>query len=100
IELVIDTPDSTWPVRVDKSELELAIVNLTVNARDAMPEGGRLSISAENVRLSAGDTPDGIAGEFVALRVRDTGCGIADDILPRVFEPFFTTKGADKGTGL
>jgi two-component system NtrC family sensor kinase len=100
IELVIDTPESTWPVRVDKSELELAIVNLTVNARDAMPDGGRLSISTKNVRLSPRDTPDGIAGDFVALRVSDTGCGIPDDILPRVFEPFFTTKGADKGTGL
>jgi PAS domain S-box-containing protein len=100
IELVIDTPDPAWPVRVDKSELELAVVNLTVNARDAMPDGGRLSILAENVRLSPGDTPDGIAGDFVALRVRDTGSGIPDDVLPRVFEPFFTTKGADKGTGL
>jgi PAS domain S-box-containing protein len=100
VELTVDIPPSVWPVRVDKSELELAIVNLTVNARDAMPDGGRLAISAENVRLGTPDTPDGIAGEFVALRVSDTGSGIPDDILPRVFEPFFTTKGADKGTGL
>lgn len=100
IELTIDIPASIWAVRVDKSELELAIVNLTVNARDAMPDGGRLAISAANVRLDPRDTPDGIAGEFVALRVSDTGSGIPDEILPRVFEPFFTTKGADKGTGL
>ena len=100
IELTIAVPPATWPVRVDKSELELALVNLAVNARDAMPDGGRLAIMAENVRLGRDDTPDGLEGEFVALAVRDDGCGIPDDILPRVFEPFFTTKSTDKGTGL
>lgn len=100
IVLEIDVPDTTWPVRVDKSELELALVNLAVNASDAMPRGGRLSISAESVRLNAEDTPEGLIGDFVALSVTDTGTGIADDVIGRVFEPFFTTKGADKGTGL
>jgi PAS domain S-box-containing protein len=100
IEFHIEIPDMTWPVRVDKSELELALVNLAVNARDAMPEGGRLSISAENVQLDADDTPEGVAGDVVALTVSDTGCGIAPDLLSRVVEPFFTTKGPDKGTGL
>jgi PAS domain S-box-containing protein len=100
IEFLIDVPDSTWPVSVDKSELELALVNLAVNARDAMPEGGRISIAARNVRLDAGDLPDGAAGDFVALSVADTGSGIPPDLLPRVVEPFFTTKGPDKGTGL
>jgi PAS domain S-box-containing protein len=100
IELSIDVPPSTWPVRVDKSELELALVNLTVNARDAMPGGGQLSISAENVSLTADDTADGLSGDFVALSVTDSGCGIAQEVISRVFEPFFTTKGADKGTGL
>ena len=100
IELSIDVPRTTWPVRVDKSELELALLNLTVNARDAMPDGGRLSISTANVSLNPDDTPEGLAGEFIALSVTDTGCGIAEDALGRVFEPFFTTKGADKGTGL
>jgi PAS domain S-box-containing protein len=99
-ELSIDVPESVWPVRVDKSELELALVNLTVNARDAMPDGGQLSISAENVLLIADDTPEGLSGDFVSLSVTDTGSGIADEVIGRVFEPFFTTKGADKGTGL
>ena len=65
-----------------------------------MPEGGRLSISTENVTLQPGDIPDGLSGDHVALRITDTGCGIAADVLPRVFEPFFTTKAVDKGTGL
>jgi PAS domain S-box-containing protein len=100
IELSIDVPETTWPIRVDKSEVELALVNLAVNARDAMPDGGRLAITAENIQLDLDDTPDDLAGDFVALSVTDTGSGIPDDILARVFEPFFTTKGADKGTGL
>src|SRR6204780_4387945 len=100
IEFQIDVPNSAWPVSVDKSELELALVNLAVNARDAMPEGGRISISAENVRLDADEAPEGAAGDFVALSVTDTGSGIPADLLARVVEPFFTTKGPDKGTGL
>jgi PAS domain S-box-containing protein len=100
IEFQIDVPNSTWPVSVDKSELELALVNLAVNARDAMPEGGRISIAAKNVRLEADDLPEGVAGDFVALSVADTGSGIPPDLLSRVVEPFFTTKGPDKGTGL
>ncbi len=100
IEFQIDIPDTIWPVRVDKSELELALVNLAVNARDAMPEGGRLLISAENVRLDPAAAPEAAAGDFVALSVSDTGSGIAPDLLSRVVEPFFTTKGPDKGTGL
>jgi PAS domain S-box-containing protein len=100
IALSVDVAQAIWPVRVDKSELELALVNLTVNARDAMPSGGHLSISAANTTLEAEDTPEGLAGEFVALSVADTGAGIPEDVLGRVFEPFFTTKGAEKGTGL
>jgi PAS domain S-box-containing protein len=100
IEFQIDVPDATWPVCVDKSELELALVNLAVNARDAMPEGGRIAISADNVRLSVGDLPEALASDFVALSVADTGSGIPPDLLPRVVEPFFTTKSPDKGTGL
>jgi PAS domain S-box-containing protein len=89
-----------WPLAVDPSELELAIVNLAINARDAMPEGGVVAVSAENVRLAPGDTAEKLAGDFVALTVADTGCGIPEDILPRVFDPFFTTKRTGKGTGL
>ena len=100
IEFLIDVRATTWPVCVDKSELELALVNLAVNARDAMPDGGRIAISAQNVSLPARDAPNGAAGDYVALSVADTGCGIPPDLLPRVVEPFFTTKGPDKGTGL
>ncbi len=100
VALSIEVAHTTWPVRVDKSELELALLNLTVNARDAMPDGGRLSIFAVNENLHPDDTPEGLAGDFVAISVADTGCGIPEDVLGRVFEPFFTTKGADKGTGL
>jgi PAS domain S-box-containing protein len=100
IEFSIDVPSTTWPIRVDKSELELALVNLVVNARDAMPESGRLSISARNVGLEAGDNPEGLTGDVVALTVADSGGGIPPDLLSRVVEPFFTTKSPDKGTGL
>ena len=100
IEFRIDVPATTWPVSVDKSELDLALVNLAVNARDAMPDGGRIVIAAENVHLADGSGPEGLAGDFVALRVTDSGSGIPADLLPRVVEPFFTTKGPDKGTGL
>jgi PAS domain S-box-containing protein len=100
IEFRTDVPASTWPVSVDKSELELALVNLAVNARDAMPNGGIIAISAANVKLEAADAPDGRAGEYVALSVADDGCGIPPELLPRVVEPFFTTKNPDKGTGL
>jgi PAS domain S-box-containing protein len=100
IELAIDIPNGTWPIRVDKAEFELALVNLAVNARDAMPRGGRLLISAENISLKPGDVRDGLVGDFVALTVNDTGSGIPGGVLDRVFEPFFTTKAATRGTGL
>jgi PAS domain S-box-containing protein len=100
IEFAIDVPNDTWAVRVDKSELELALVNLAVNARDAMPEGGRIVISAENVVLDAAHSSAAVTGDFVALSVADTGCGIPSELLSRVVEPFFTTKTPDKGTGL
>ncbi len=100
IELVIDIKRSTWPIAVDVHEMELALINLVVNARDAMPDGGTVTITARNVRLHPDDTPERLSGDFVALIVTDTGCGIAADVLPKVFEPFFTTKQLDKGTGL
>jgi signal transduction histidine kinase/CheY-like chemotaxis protein len=101
IDFQIAIPDGIWPVRVDKSELEFALVNLSVNARDAIPfSGGRIMISAENVELKPGDLLEPISGQFVALSVADNGSGIPHDLLSRVVEPFFTTKGPDKGTGL
>jgi PAS domain S-box-containing protein len=99
--LAIDLPADLWTVRMDVSEFELALLNIALNARDAMPQGGTIAIGAENVRLAPDDTPAGITGEYVALSISDTGTGIAPDILPKVFDPFFTTKQKDnKGTGL
>jgi PAS domain S-box-containing protein len=99
IRLVADIPIDLWPVRVDAGEFELALVNIAFNSRDAMPEGGALAIAAENVRLMPGEVAQDLEGEFVALTIADSGCGIPADILPRVFDPFFTTKGS-QGTGL
>ena len=100
IKLDIDISPRVWRVAVDIHELELALVNLVVNSRDAMPKGGTVTITARNVRLRPEDTPEQLRGEFVALIVADTGRGITPDVLPKVFEPFFTTKQLEKGTGL
>jgi PAS domain S-box-containing protein len=100
VEVRVDLEDALWPVEADVGEFELALINLTVNARDAMPNGGVLSISGQNVSLKGGEVDPELKGDFVALSVRDTGVGIPADILPRVFEPFFTTKEVSKGTGL
>jgi PAS domain S-box-containing protein len=100
-KLVTDIPAETWPVLIDTSEFELALVNLALNARDALPpQGGVITVSAENVQLTPQQTPARLQGEFVALSVVDNGSGIAPDILPLVFDPFFTTKGPNKGSGL
>jgi PAS domain S-box-containing protein len=100
VRLIDGIEPQTWPVKLDANEFELALVNLLINARDAMPNGGTVVITTENCVLAAGDTPAGIAGEFVALRVVDAGSGIAPDVLPKVFDPFFSTKQVNKGTGL
>lgn len=88
----ITTPPDLWPVKTDPTQFELAILNLAVNARDAMPRGGVLTISAKNEVT--------LEGDFVEIEVRDTGVGISPDVLQRVFEPYFTTKQAGQGTGL
>jgi two-component system, NtrC family, sensor kinase len=93
-------PDESCAVKVDPSELELALLNLAVNARDAMPNGGTLTITAKPVVLEGSATAEGLSGDFVAIGVADTGSGIAPEILHHVFEPFFTTKEVGKGTGL
>jgi PAS domain S-box-containing protein len=98
IELIIEVSDQLWPIDADAGALELAMLNLAFNARDAMKDGGTLRIGAHNVVLN-GD-PDGLRGEHVALKVSDTGSGISPTVLERVFEPFFTTKGFGEGTGL
>jgi CheY-like chemotaxis protein len=99
-ELKTSIEPAIWPVEVDAGEFELALVNIAVNSRDAMPDGGVMSIFAKNVRLERGQVASDLAGDFVALTVADSGSGIAPDILPKVFDPFFTTKRIDKGTGL
>ena len=100
VALDIDFPPAVWTVEIDANEFELAILNMAVNARDAMPKGGRLTISAANVALARQDGEADIEGEFVKIVVADTGQGIPSDILPKVMEPFFTTKAVNKGTGL
>ncbi|WP_421931546.1 ATP-binding protein [Phenylobacterium sp.] len=97
ISVVVNLPDGLWRVQVDPSELELAILNLAVNARDAMPGGGTIIIGGENRPAGADDA---IPQDHVALRISDTGTGMAPEMLSRVFEPFFTTKAVGKGTGL
>jgi len=98
IELVTEISDQLWPVDSDAGALELAILNLAFNARDAMKDGGTLRISAHNVVLHG--EVEGLRGEYVALQVADTGIGMSPDVIERVFEPFFTTKSYGEGTGL
>jgi signal transduction histidine kinase/ActR/RegA family two-component response regulator len=93
-------PEETWNVSVDTNQLENAILNLAVNARDAMDGEGQLGISVENVVLRAGEVGELGAGEFVRISVSDTGSGMPPEVVERVFEPFFTTKPVGKGTGL
>ncbi len=100
VNLTLALPADLWPVEVDPNELELALINLVVNSRDAMPEGGSVTITAENVMLKPGDAGAELDGEFVELAVSDEGVGIPPDIVPKVFDPFFTTKNAGRGTGL
>jgi two-component system cell cycle sensor histidine kinase/response regulator CckA len=89
-----------WLVKADLNQFEQVIVNLAVNARDAMPDGGTLTITVRRIALAGPTEFDGLRGEFIAVEVKDTGCGISAEALPRVFDPFFTTKDHGKGTGL
>ena len=98
IRIQTDLVQDLWPAMVDSGQIEAAIINLAINARDAMPEGGILTISTRNVTLGAESGMK--SGEYVAVRVSDTGTGMAPDVAARVFEPFFTTKGPGKGSGL
>jgi signal transduction histidine kinase len=101
ITIETELADPLWPALSDPTQLELIVVNLAINARDAMPDGGRIAIAATNVVRPEPTRPeDPPAGDFVELVVRDTGIGIRPEVLGKVFEPFFTTKGVGKGTGL
>jgi signal transduction histidine kinase/ActR/RegA family two-component response regulator len=93
-------PAEPWNVSVDTNQLENAILNLAVNARDAMDGEGQLAISVENVTLDSGRIGELAAGDYVRISVSDTGSGMPPEVLERVFEPFFTTKPVGKGTGL
>ncbi|MET4257027.1 PAS domain S-box-containing protein [Bradyrhizobium sp. S3.12.5] len=100
VEIVTRLADDAWLAMADPSQLSSAIVNLAVNARDAMPDGGRLTLETANRELDSTGNGDGDAGSYVMVAVADTGHGIPADIRDRVFEPFFTTKGVGRGTGL
>jgi signal transduction histidine kinase/ActR/RegA family two-component response regulator len=100
IRVEVDLASGTWPTYVDPHQLENAILNLAVNARDAMEGRGLMRISTENVKLAANQVGDIQAGDYVKISVTDTGCGMEPDVLERAFEPFFTTKPVGKGTGL
>jgi two-component system cell cycle sensor histidine kinase/response regulator CckA len=96
-------PESLWVVNGDATQLHQVLVNLAVNARDAMPNGGALTLSAENYVLESDIQHQGamiLPGFFVMIRVTDTGTGISPDVLDKIFDPFFTTKEQGKGTGL
>jgi signal transduction histidine kinase/CheY-like chemotaxis protein len=101
IELSVDIPENLWPVIVDPAEFELALLNLGVNARDAMPNGGRFRVEAHNLSFLSKDArTDGLVGDFVAMKLSDTGTGMTAEVLARAFEPFFTTKEVGHGSGL
>src|SRR5262249_32890833 len=92
-----------WTVQADPGQMNQVLMNLCINARDAMPDGGRLLLQAANVSIDAQTGRQQLEarpGEFVRLRVQDTGQGIPPAVRPRIFQPFFTTKGPGKGTGL
>jgi len=98
VSVITRFPEELWPVEVDPAQLELVVLNLAVNARDAMPHGGTVEIRGENV-AGLHDESD-LTGDFVRLSVSDTGIGMSPEILSHVFEPFFTTKDVGQGTGL
>ncbi len=94
IEVVVDIADDIWPIEADPGEFELALLNLGVNARDAMPAGGVFTVNARNVQGEDGK------GDIVCIEISDTGVGMSAETLTQVFEPFFTTKAVGRGTGL
>jgi two-component system, cell cycle sensor histidine kinase and response regulator CckA len=103
IEIKMMLSPDVKTIRADSGNLEQVIMNLTLNARDAMPKGGQLIIKTENLNFDANiqhQMPEAYSGQFVCLTVTDTGIGMNPDTLSRMFEPFFTTKGSQKGTGL
>src|SRR5262249_22680362 len=103
IELVLQLDPDLGSVQADQSQIEQVVMNLAINARDAMPNGGKLAITTANVNLDeafTNDHPGSRMGRFVVLSVTDTGTGMNAETLAHIFEPFFTTKEPGKGTGL
>jgi signal transduction histidine kinase/ActR/RegA family two-component response regulator len=100
IHVEVDLAPDVWPIYVDPHQLENAIVNLAVNARDAMEGEGLMRITSSNVTLAANQVGDIRGGDYVRISVTDTGCGMTPEVMERAFEPFFTTKPVGKGTGL
>ncbi|MBS9760602.1 hybrid sensor histidine kinase/response regulator [Pseudomonas mosselii] len=102
ISVRLDLDTRLWQALTDITQTEMIILNLAINARDAMPDGGQLTLATRNGRISARplrpEDPD--PGEYVVLSIRDTGCGMSEEVLAKVFEPFFTTKDIGKGSGL
>jgi PAS domain S-box-containing protein len=103
IEVVVDLDPDLWPIQVDKGQIDQVVMNLAVNARDAMPDGGKFTIATANFvlhpRMSVSN-PLFAPGDYVKLTVRDTGCGMDQEVRSHLFEPFFTNKEEGKGTGL
>jgi CheY-like chemotaxis protein/two-component sensor histidine kinase len=100
VQIATDFEPDLPPTRVDPNQLELALLNLALNARDAMPLGGQLTISAHREQVTVGDVPGLAPGDYVCIAERDTGNGMDEPTLKRATEPFFTTKGTGRGTGL
>ena len=103
IQVTLDKHDGVWSVFCDRNQLENSLLNLAINARDAMPDGGHLTIRTQDVELTAADLvgfQDAKPGRYVSIAVSDTGKGMASDVLAQAFEPFFTTKPLGQGTGL
>jgi len=103
IEITLDLAPNVWVVRADPAQLEASLANLATNARDAMPNGGKLSFATANVHLDAdyaAQHPEVTPGDYAQIEVSDTGVGMTKQVMSHIFEPFYTTKGPGKGTGL
>ncbi len=103
IDIEFRVAGTVWPVRADPHQFENAVLNLAINGRDAMPEGGRLTVTVDNATFDDGYAarrPDAAPGDYVVVAVSDTGAGMAAEVLERAFEPFFTTKEVGKGSGM